>query len=67
MTERTDYIARTAAGVTIATFAERRQAMAWADTEGAKFPGHSVVISTEVTRRTERVLRRDRSHLQVVA
>jgi hypothetical protein len=56
----TTYLARTALGVTIWSFSTRELAMAWADDEGHRFPGWSIVSVTERIVIDTRVLRQDR-------
>lgn len=67
MSETTTFVARTALGAPIATFAERSMALTWAELEGDRFPGWSIAVVTERTITTTRVLRRDRSHLREAA
>lgn len=64
---RNYFIARTALGAPIETFETRALALAWADARGDLFPGWSIAAVTEQVTITQRVLRRDRSHLRVAA
>lgn len=64
---RTSFVARTALGAPIETFATRDQAIAWAEVRGDLFPGWTISLETERTVITSRVLRRDRSQEGVAA
>ena len=67
MSERTYFVAKTAAGVPIETFADRDRALAWADARGDLFPGWQIASVTEITMIRSRVIRRDRARLEQVA
>lgn len=59
--ERTEFTARTSAGALIAIFADRAQAISWAESHGECFPGWVIQAETTITIIRTRTVRRDRS------